>query len=248
MVSCRGCAASATISPSVEIWSSPGISLVHVGTEKGAGGVETSSPSRSSPDTSLVTFCSSSGGIESSGRFARCKALASLPWMSCNFSVSALLLSVWTAVDIRRMLVEGMLDMDWLTEEKVEELADDVIGTSGNRKLPGSSRVPGGSTGAGGSWLFSGTGFLMNACCSLSSCRSGCSSRGGWVAWTGGTRGGGTLGVAVVFWNGGITSSGGVAGIGFSSKKHTTVAWPPLAASITMLDPSWEHKTKCHEI
>lgn len=64
------------------------------------------------------------------------------------------------------------------------------------------------------------------------------------MAWTGGTRGGGTVGVgreAGIEWSG---SSGGLETMGFSKRKQITAAWPPLAASIKMLELSCGNKRK----
>ena len=162
-------------------------------------------------------------------------ALVSCPWMSCSFSVSlsALALSVCTAVDIR-CTSAATLDTAWLTDDSVEQQADDVTGPSGGRKPSDPGAWSSGA--AGGSGLPCGDGRISSG----GGSGHGPSTRdGGWVACTGGTRGGGTLGVAMFGGNGAMVSSGGEIGIGFSSRKHTTDACPPFAASMTIVEPSW---------
>lgn len=43
--------------------------------------------------------------------------------------------------------------------------------------------------------------------------------------------------VAGIEWSG--SSAGGLETMGFSKRKHITAAWPPLAASIKMLELSY---------
>ena len=76
------------------------------------------------------------------------------------------------------MLVD-MSDMDWLTEGMVEDVEQDVIGTSGIRKLAGAFSNKGdcGDKGAFDNW-FSMACWLSNMV-SLTSGRSGCSMTGG---------------------------------------------------------------------
>ena len=62
------------------------------------------------------------------------------------------------------------------------------------------------------------------------------------MAWTGGTRGGGTVGVVIGVGSDARERSGGLGGIEFSKRKHTTAALPPLAASISILELSWGTK------
>ena len=86
------------------------------------------------------------------------------------------LLSVCTAVEV--MFVD-MSDIDWLTDDMVEEVEQDVVGISGTTKLAGvfNRRGEWGDKGVFDSW-FKSCWFSINTSVVISG-RSGCSITGG---------------------------------------------------------------------